>query len=137
MYTFILLGCIGGKMIKDSFSKKDGEEKHDKNSFGFIKMLILALAASIDALAVGTTFAFFKGPLQAGSEGAAYLPGLFPLGVHGPDKGYLVPAAVKVMIWPGDTVVFVSFQIIGQETQGHNLGKVAARFKEQIFFTLR
>ncbi|MDR0759945.1 MAG: manganese efflux pump, partial [Treponema sp.] len=51
--AFVLLGCIGGKMIKDSFSKKDGEEKHDKSSFGFIKMLILAIATSIDALAVG------------------------------------------------------------------------------------
>ncbi|MDR2375013.1 MAG: manganese efflux pump MntP family protein, partial [Treponema sp.] len=39
-------------------SKEDREEKHDKNSFGFIKMLILAVATSIDALAVGTTFAF-------------------------------------------------------------------------------
>ncbi|MDR0662762.1 MAG: manganese efflux pump MntP family protein [Spirochaetaceae bacterium] len=55
-----LLGCIGGKMIKDSFSKEDREEKHDKNSFGFVKMLLLAIATSIDALAVGTTFAFFK-----------------------------------------------------------------------------
>jgi putative Mn2+ efflux pump MntP len=58
--AFALLGCIGGKMIKDSFSKEDGEEKHDKISFGFIKMLVLAVATSIDALAVGTTFAFFK-----------------------------------------------------------------------------
>jgi putative Mn2+ efflux pump MntP len=58
--AFALLGCIGGKMIKDSYTKKDGGEKHDKNSLGFVKMLILAVATSIDALAVGTTFAFFK-----------------------------------------------------------------------------
>ncbi|MDR1986822.1 MAG: manganese efflux pump MntP family protein [Treponema sp.] len=58
--AFALLGCIGGNMIRDSFSKKDGKEKHDKSSFGCIKMLILAVATSIDALAVGTTFAFFK-----------------------------------------------------------------------------
>ncbi|MDR2394481.1 MAG: manganese efflux pump MntP family protein [Treponema sp.] len=58
--AFVLLGCIGGKMIKDSFSKEEREEKYDKSSFGFIKMLILAVATSIDALVVGTTFAFFK-----------------------------------------------------------------------------
>jgi putative Mn2+ efflux pump MntP len=58
--AFVLLGFIGGKMIKDSFSKETGEKKTDKNTFGFIKMLVLAVATSIDALAVGITFAFFK-----------------------------------------------------------------------------
>jgi putative Mn2+ efflux pump MntP len=59
--AFVLLGFIGGKMIKDSFSKgKAGKETRDKNSFEFINMLILAIATSIDALAVGITFAFFK-----------------------------------------------------------------------------
>jgi putative Mn2+ efflux pump MntP len=58
--AFALLGLIGGKMIKDSFAKEHGEEKADKNTFGFIKMLVLAVATSIDALAIGVTFAFFK-----------------------------------------------------------------------------
>jgi putative Mn2+ efflux pump MntP len=56
--AFVLLGFIGGKMIKDSFSK-DEERKHE-NPFTFLKMLLLAIATSIDALAVGVTFAFFK-----------------------------------------------------------------------------
>jgi putative Mn2+ efflux pump MntP len=56
--AFVLLGIIGGKMIKDSFSKE--EEKPQENPFQFIKMLLLAMATSIDALAVGITFAFFK-----------------------------------------------------------------------------
>jgi putative Mn2+ efflux pump MntP len=60
--AFVLLGLIGGKMIKDSFSKEkeNREDNIDKNSFGFIKMLILAIATSIDALAIGITFAFFR-----------------------------------------------------------------------------
>jgi putative Mn2+ efflux pump MntP len=61
--AFALLGVIGGKMIKDSLSKEQkeqGEGNADDNSFGFIKMLVLAVATSIDALAVGVTFAFFK-----------------------------------------------------------------------------
>jgi putative Mn2+ efflux pump MntP len=66
--AFALLGLIGGKMIKDSFAKEKGEkpgngeqeERTDKNSLGFIRMLILSVATSIDALAVGTTFAFFQ-----------------------------------------------------------------------------
>ena len=60
--AFSLLVLIGGKMIKDSFSGakvKADENSHDL-SYGFIKMLLLALATSIDALAVGVTFAFFE-----------------------------------------------------------------------------
>ncbi|MCL2435620.1 MAG: manganese efflux pump MntP family protein [Lentimicrobiaceae bacterium] len=56
--AFILLGIIGGKMIKDSFSKK--EEKVKANPFQLTKILVLAIATSIDALAVGVTFAFLK-----------------------------------------------------------------------------
>jgi putative Mn2+ efflux pump MntP len=56
--AFVLLGIIGGKMIKESLSKK--KEELDKDYFQFMKMLILAVATSIDALAIGVTFAFFK-----------------------------------------------------------------------------
>jgi putative Mn2+ efflux pump MntP len=56
--AFALLSFIGGKMILDSLSK--GKEKIDEYSFRFTKMLILAFATSIDALAIGITFAFFK-----------------------------------------------------------------------------
>jgi len=56
--AFVLLGFIGGKMVKDSFSKD--EEKMEENPFMVVKMLLLAVATSIDALAVGITFAFFK-----------------------------------------------------------------------------
>ena len=55
-----LLGFIGGKMIKDSFSNKPEEEKQKENPFHLTKMLVLAVATSIDALAVGVTFAFFE-----------------------------------------------------------------------------
>ena len=56
--AFALLGMIGGKMIRDSIS---GEEtKINENPFQFVKMLLLAIATSIDALAVGITFAFFE-----------------------------------------------------------------------------
>jgi putative Mn2+ efflux pump MntP len=56
--VFILLGIIGGKIIWGSFSKE--EKKPNENSFKFTKMLLLAIATSIDALAVGITFAFFE-----------------------------------------------------------------------------
>lgn len=53
--AFILLGAIGANMIKESFSKE--EETNADNSFKFKTMLVMAIATSIDALAVGITFA--------------------------------------------------------------------------------
>mgnify|MGYP002619409661 CR=1 FL=1 len=55
--AFVLLGIIGANMIKEAFSKKEEEVTNDL-SFG--KMLVLALATSIDALAIGITFALLK-----------------------------------------------------------------------------
>ena len=52
--AFVLLGAIGGNMIKEAFS--DGENETD-GSFGIKTMLIMAIATSIDALAIGITFA--------------------------------------------------------------------------------
>ena len=52
--AFALLVFLGVKMIFEAF-KKDDEEV--SASFGFKAMLVLALATSIDALAVGVTFA--------------------------------------------------------------------------------
>lgn len=53
--AFVLLGVIGGNMIRDSFVKED--DKHDDN-FSVRVMFMLAVATSIDALAVGVSFAF-------------------------------------------------------------------------------
>lgn len=55
--AFVLLAVIGANMIKESFSK---EEECPDASFGFKTMLTLAVATSIDALAVGITFAFLN-----------------------------------------------------------------------------
>ena len=54
--AFILLTTIGINMIKQIFSKEQ-ENHNDKTNLK--TMIILALATSIDALAVGITFAFF------------------------------------------------------------------------------
>ncbi len=54
--AFLLLALIGGNMIRESFS--EDEELND--DFGLKTMLLLAVATSIDALAVGITFAFLS-----------------------------------------------------------------------------
>ena len=56
--AFVLLAIIGGKMVKESFEK---DEEQDYNpDFSFKTMLMLAVATSIDALAVGVSFAFLR-----------------------------------------------------------------------------
>ena len=52
--AFILLALIGGNMIRESFSQK---EVAANGSFAFQIMFLMAVATSIDALAVGITFA--------------------------------------------------------------------------------
>ena len=53
--AFVLLGIIGSSMIKES---REDEEEEVSASFDMKTMLALAVATSIDALAVGVTFAF-------------------------------------------------------------------------------
>lgn len=52
--AFVLLGAIGLNMIKEAFSKEENSADCD---FSFKTMFLMAIATSIDALAVGITFA--------------------------------------------------------------------------------
>ena len=54
--AFVLLCFIGGSMIRESRSEEDEEEMDA--SFRPKEMLTMAVATSIDALAVGVSFAF-------------------------------------------------------------------------------
>ena len=59
--AFGLLAFIGGKMIFESFEIKQAQQRTD--TLSMTMLLVLALATSLDALAVGITFSF----LLAGS----------------------------------------------------------------------
>lgn len=54
--AFVLLLFIGGNMIKEAL----GEDEEVNPSMDVKEMFLLAVATSIDALAVGVTFAFLK-----------------------------------------------------------------------------
>lgn len=56
--AFGLLAFIGGNMIKEALSKNEDDEVDDKVDFK--TMIVLAIATSIDALAIGVTFAFLN-----------------------------------------------------------------------------
>ena len=55
--AFVLLGIIGGNMIKESCSK---EEECCAPDFSVKTMFAMAVATSIDALAIGVSFAFLN-----------------------------------------------------------------------------
>lgn len=56
--AFLLLGIIGANMIREAI--KGEEEDDDACNLALPHVLMLAVATSIDALAVGITFAFLK-----------------------------------------------------------------------------
>ena len=57
--AFILLAWIGGNMIRESLSKEEREEE-ETGSVSHKELLVLAVATSIDALAVGVTFSMLE-----------------------------------------------------------------------------
>lgn len=71
--AFLLLAFIGFKMIVESF--KNDEETVKKDPFSITNLLIMAVATSIDALAVGISFASLAIP------GSELWPGIALIGV--------------------------------------------------------
>ena len=57
--AFVLLGFIGFNMVREALGS-DGDSCNCNDSFAIREMLTLAVATSIDALAVGVTFAFLQ-----------------------------------------------------------------------------
>ena len=58
--SFFMLAFVGGKLLVDSIKEKTEEEKSKaaEEKFSHSKAVMLAIATSIDALAVGVSFAF-------------------------------------------------------------------------------
>ena len=58
--AFAVLSFLGGKMVFDSFRKDAEQSNNQEQSLKLAAMLPLAIATSIDALAVGASFAFIQ-----------------------------------------------------------------------------
>ncbi len=66
--AFLLLALVGGKMIWESFrhekgNQGEGLENHAPDPTRGMTLLVLSVATSIDALAVGLSLAFLKAPI--------------------------------------------------------------------------
>lgn len=61
--AFGLLGIIGGKMLWEAFSADESEEAKAADPFALGLMVVLGIATSIDALAVGVTLPVLHAPV--------------------------------------------------------------------------
>lgn len=93
--AFVLLAWIGGSMIRESLSKKEEEEKAEPAELRHRELLMLAIATSIDALAVGVSFSMVE--LTVPIYAAAILIGCttFAISVVGVFVGNLFGARYK------------------------------------------
>lgn len=107
--AFILLGIIGISMIKESLNP---ESESCNSSIATKDMLILAVATSIDALAVGVTFAF----LQVNIIPAVSFIGIitFALSIAGMKAGTVFGYKYKskAEFAGGIILIFMGFQIL-------------------------
>ena len=66
--AFILLALIGGNMIHESLSKDEEEaEREERLTVDHKELLMLAVATSIDALAVGVSFSMVEISISIGA----------------------------------------------------------------------
>ena len=61
--AFGLLAAVGAKMIYESFRIKSAEKRHDPSDI--LTLLVLSVATSIDALAIGVTLSFITTSIAA------------------------------------------------------------------------
>ncbi len=61
--AFALLGAIGAKMIWEARGARDEPTERESDPFGLRVMFVLAVATSVDALAVGVTLPILGAPL--------------------------------------------------------------------------
>jgi putative Mn2+ efflux pump MntP len=75
--AFGLLLFVGGKMIKEAFEKKEGGKATDYSSTKVL--LMLSVATSIDALAVGVSFSFLNTSVIAPAAAIGLASFIFPI----------------------------------------------------------
>lgn len=106
--AFVLLAWIGGSMIRESLSKEEKEEA-EMGAVSHKELLVLAVATSIDALAVGVTFSMLELAVSIGaavaligcttfviSLGGVYVGNVF--GARYKGKAEFVGGAILILI---------------------------------------
>ncbi len=107
--AFILLSFIGVKMLREA---KEDSEIEEQSDFGAKTMLTLAVATSIDALAIGISFAFLNVEIWAAALTIGMITALFSIiGVKG---GHFLGSKLKTYaeIFGGIILILIGVKIL-------------------------
>ena len=113
--AFVLLVIIGANMIRESLGDEEGEEGCGQ-TIGFKELFLLAIATSIDALAVGVTFGTMGDKLQLSIWMSVFVIGLitFVLSIVGVFIGNIFGAKYKTKaeIAGGIILIFIGVKVV-------------------------
>ena len=93
--AFVLLAWIGGSMIRESLSKKEEDEEPEPVELRHKELFMLAVATSIDALAVGVSFSMVELAIPIGAAAALIGCTTFAISVGGVFVGHIFGAKYK------------------------------------------
>lgn len=93
--AFVLLAWIGGSMIRESLSKKEEDEEPEPVELRHKELFMLAIATSIDALAVGVSFSMVELAIPIGAAAALIGCTTFAISVGGVFVGHIFGARYK------------------------------------------
>lgn len=93
--AFVLLAWIGGSMLRESLSKKEEDEEVEPVELRHKELFLLAVATSIDALAVGVSFSMVELSVSIGAAAALIGCTSFAISVGGVFVGHIFGARYK------------------------------------------
>ena len=93
--AFVLLAWIGGSMLRESLSKKEEDEEVEAVELRHKELFLLAVATSIDALAVGVSFSMVELSVSIGAAAALIGCTTFAISVGGVFVGHIFGARYK------------------------------------------
>lgn len=93
--AFVLLAWIGGSMLRESLSKKEEDEEVEPVELRHKELFLLAVATSIDALAVGVSFSMVELSVPIGAAAALIGCTTFAISVGGVFVGHIFGARYK------------------------------------------
>lgn len=93
--AFVLLAWIGGNMIRESLSKNEEDGEPEPVELRHRELFMLAIATSIDALAVGVSFSMVELAIPIGAAAALIGCTTFAISVGGVFVGHIFGARYK------------------------------------------